>query len=177
MAMTKEQKIAQVENLVGRLQNTSTIYLTNFSGLSVEQVTELRGKFREAGVEYSVIKNTLLKRAMDEIGGYEGLYPHLKGPTAVAFTEDPSGPARVIKKFLAEMKLDLPSLKGAHVEGAVYDEKDLDALARLKSKTEIIGEIVSLLMAPMVNIIGGLQTPGKNIAGAIKTIAEKEETA
>lgn len=175
MAMTKEQKIVQVEELVGRLQNASTIYLTNYSGLTVDQVTQLRGKFREAGVEYSVVKNTLLKRAMDEVGGYDDIYGQLEGPIAVAFTEDPSGPARVIKNFLAEMKLEIPKLKGAHVEGAVYDETALNALARLKSKTEILGEILTLLMAPVVNIIGGLQAQGSNLVGAIKTISEKEE--
>lgn len=175
MAMTKEQKAAEVEVLVDRLQNTSTIYLTNYSGLSVDQVTKLRGRFREAGVEYSVVKNTLLKRAMDEVGGYEELYDSLSGPTAVAFTEDPSGPARVIKKFLSEMKLEIPSLKGAHVEGAVYDETALEALAKLKSKTEILGEIISLLQSPINNIVGGLQAQGSNLVGAIKTIAEREE--
>ncbi len=175
MAMTKEQKAVQVQELVGRLRNAPTIYLTNYSGLSVGQVTQLRGRFREAGVEYSVVKNSLLKRAMDEVGGYDELYGQLVGPIAVAFTEDPSGPARVIKKFLAEMKLDIPELKGAHVEGAVYDESALNALARLKSKTEILGEIVSLLLAPISNIVGSLQAQGSNLVGAIKTISEREE--
>jgi large subunit ribosomal protein L10 len=175
MAMTKEQKASEVQVLVERLQNSSTIYLTNYSGLSVDQVTQLRSRFRDAGVEYSVVKNTLLKRAMEEIGGYDEIFDKLAGPTAVAFTEDPSGPARVIKKFLAEMKLEIPSLKGAHVEGAVYDATALESLAKLKSKTEILGEIVALLQSPISNIVGGLQAQGSTLVGAIKTIAEREE--
>ena len=175
MAMTKEQKASEVQVLVERLQNSSTIYLTNYSGLSVDQVTQLRNRFRDAGVEYSVVKNTLLKRAMEEIGGYDEIFDKLAGPTAVAFTEDPSGPARVITKFLKEMKLEIPSLKGAHVEGAVYDETALESLAKLKSKTEILGEIISLLQSPISNIVGGLQAPGSTLVGAIKTIAEREE--
>ena len=175
MAMTKEQKASEVQVLVERLQNSSTIYLTNYSGLSVDQVTQLRSRFRDAGVEYSVVKNTLLKRAMEEIGGYDEIFDKLAGPTAVAFTEDPSGPARVITKFLKEMKLEIPSLKGAHVEGAVYDATALESLAKLKSKTEILGEIVALLQSPISNIVGGLQAQGSTLVGAIKTIAEREE--
>jgi len=175
MPMTREQKAAEVEVLTERLKGSSTIYLTNYSGLSVDQVTQLRNRFREAGVEYSVVKNTLLKRAMDEIGGYEDLYDKLHGPTAIAFTEDPSGPARVITKYLKEMKIEIPSLKGAHVEGAIYDASALEALAKLKSKTEILGEIISLLSSPVSNIVSGLQAQGSTLVGAIKTIAEREE--
>lgn len=177
MAMTRTQKAAEVDAIAEKLEQTPTIYLTNYSGLTVAQANELRGKFREAGVEYKVIKNTLLKLAMDRLGGYEDLYDQLNGPTAVAFTEEPSAPARVIKKFLKEMKSELPSLKGAHVEGAVFDQDALDALARLKSKTEILGEIISLLMSPLTNIVGGLQAQGSTLLGAIKTISEKENEA
>jgi len=175
MAMTKEQKVAAIDVLAEKLEQTPTIYLTNYSGLSVEQATILRDKFREMGVEYKVVKNTLLKLAMERLGGYDDLYEKLAGPTAVAFSEEPSSPARVIKKFLEDMKTDLPALKGASVEGAVYDENALEALARLKSKTELLGEIISLLMSPVTNVVGALQAQGSNLVGAIKTISEKED--
>ncbi len=174
MAMTKAQKVAAVDAIAQKLEQSPTIYLTNFSGLTVEQANKLRTKFREAGVEYKVVKNTLLKLAMARIGGYDDLYDHLEGPTAVAFSEEPSAPARVIKKFLNDMKTELPSLKGAHVEGAVYHEDGLEALAKLKSRTELLGEIISVLMAPMIHVVGGLQAQGENLLGAIRTISERE---
>lgn len=175
MAMTKTQKAATVEELVEKLEQTPTIYLTNYSGLTVEQATELRSKFREAGVEYKVIKNTMLRLAMERIGGYDDLFEKLHGPTAVAFSEEPSAPGRVIKKYLSDNKITLPELKGAHVEGAVYHADSLAILAALKSKDELIGDIITLLQSPITNIIGGLQAQGSNLVGAIKTIAEKAE--
>jgi len=175
MAMTKAQKEVVIEDLAQKLDATPSIYLTNYSGLTVEQATELRGRFREAGVEYKVIKNTLLRLAMEKAGGYDDLYDNLHGPTAVAFTEEPSAPARVMKKFLEDSKLDLPELKAANIEGAVYQADALDVLASLKSKSELIGEIVTLLQSPMSNVVSGLQAQGSNLVGAIKAIADKAE--
>lgn len=175
MSMTKAQKVEAVGQLVEKLQQTPTIYLTNYSGLTVEQATELRTKFREAGVEYKVVKNTMLRLAMEQIGGYDDLYDTLHGPTAVAFSEEPSSPARVIKKFNDDKKSELPSLKAAHIEGAVYHADALEVLTKLKSKAELIGEIVGLLQSPITNVVGALQAQGSNIVGAIKTIAEKAE--
>jgi large subunit ribosomal protein L10 len=173
MAMTKTQKEAAVVELVDKLQQTPTIYLTNYSGLTVSQATELRTRFRAVGVEYKVVKNTMLRLAMEQIGGYDDVFDALHGPTAVAFSEEPSAPARVIKKFLDETKQTLPSLKAAHVEGAVYEADALEVLTQLKSKDELIGEIVGLLQSPITNVVGALQAQGSNIVGAIKTIAEK----
>ncbi len=177
MSMTKEQKRAVVAALEEKLQETPTLYLTNFSGLTVEQATDLRNKFREAGVEFKVIKNTLLRLAMERLGGYEELFDHLNGPTAVAFSEEPAAPARVIKNYLADTKLERPELKGAYVDGAIFHEDALELLAALKSKEELIGDILGLLMAPMANIIGGLQAQGGNLVGALKTIAEQKGEA
>lgn len=173
--MTKEQKVEAVGELVDKLQQTPTIYLTNYSGLTVEQATDLRGRFRTAGVEFKVVKNTMLRLAMEQIGGYDELYDNLHGPTAVAFSDEPSTPARVMKKFLDESKLSIPSLKAAHIEGAVYEADALEVLTKLKSKAELIGEIVGLLQSPLTNVVGALQAQGSNIVGAIKTIAEKAE--
>jgi len=175
MAMTRSQKEAAVNQLVEKLEQTPTIYITNYSGLTVEQATELRTKFREAGVEYKVIKNTMLRLAMERIGGYDDLFESLHGPTAVAFSEEPSAPGRVIKKYLDASKGELPELKGAHVEGAVYHADALEVLASLKSKDELIGEIITLLQSPITNVVSGLQAQGGNLVGAIKTIAEKAE--
>ena len=174
MPLTKEQKAVAVEAITGKLEAAPTVYLTDYKGLSVEQVNELRNRFREAGVEYKVIKNTLLRRAMERIGGYEDLYDHLHGPTAVALTEEPAAPARVIKKFATDTRLELPELKVAFVDGALYPGDQIDVLASLKSKDELIGDIIGLLLSPATNIIGAMQAQGQNLVGALKTIAEKE---
>lgn len=175
MPLNKDQKAAAVEALTKKLEQTPTIYLTDSAGLSVAQVEKLRNAFREAGVEYKVVKNTLLKRAMDAIGGYDEIYEHLHGPTAVAFSDEPSKPARILKKYLEEGRLEKPSLKGAYVEGAVYHDGSLETLTQLKSKSDLISEIIGLLLSPMSNVVGALQAQGSNLVGAIKTIAEREE--
>jgi large subunit ribosomal protein L10 len=175
MALTKEQKREAVAAIAEDLQSVNTVYLTDYQGLSVEQANALRSEFFKADVRYKVLKNTLLKRAMDEADiDYSELYEHLHGPTAVAFTNDPATPGKVIKKFLEDDN-ELPRLKGAYVDGAFFGPDALDQLAALKSRDELIGDILGLLMAPATNIVGGLQAQGSNLVGAIKTIAEKEE--
>lgn len=175
MALTKDQKIKAVEEITELLDKSPIIYITNYSGLDVVQAGELRGRFREMGVQYKVVKNTLLKRAMDAKGGFDELYEHLNGPTAVAFSEDPAAPARVIKKYIADTRGELPQLKIAYVDGAVYQADALETLAALKSQEELIGDIVGLLLSPITSIVGGIEAPASTIAGAIRAIAEEAE--
>ena len=175
MALTKQQKATILEEVTAQLEDASSIYLTNASGLSVENANALRKKFRESEVQYRVVKNTLLRLAMEKVGGYEELYEHLAGPTAVAFTNEPAAPARVMKDFSKGPGDGLPALKGAFIDGAVYDSDALEALAALKSKDELIADILGLLMSPMTNVVGALQAQGGNLVGAIKTISEREE--
>ncbi len=174
MALTKEQKTAQVEEITGKLEAHSTLYLTDFQGLTVEQANELRGRFRASGVDYKVIKNTLLRLAMERVGGLDVLYDHLNGPTAVAFSEEPAAPARVIKKFISDANTKRPELKVAYIDGAVYDATQLDVLAALKSKEELVADVLGLLMSPLTNVVGALQAQGSNLVGALKTIAERD---
>lgn len=175
MALTKDQKVQAVEEISQLLEKSPIIYITNYSGLDVAQASDLRTRFREMGVQYKVVKNTLLKRAMEDMGGFEELFDHLNGPTAVAFSEDPAAPARVIKKYADDTRGELPALKAAYVDGAIYQADALETLAALKSKEELIGDIAGLLMAPITNVVGGLQAAGSDIVGAIRTIAEKAE--
>lgn len=177
MPLTKSQKAVAIDDLVSLLKDSPVIYLTDFKGLTVSQATELRDDFRQNGVQYRVVKNTLLKRAMDEIGGFDELYDHLAGPTAVALSVEPAAAARVIKKFTKSNNVELPELKAAFVDGAVYGSGSLDVLASLKSKEEIIGDIAGLLLAPITNVVGALTSVGGSLAGAIQTIAEKEEAS
>lgn len=175
MPLTKEQKREAVADISTQLEDVNTVYLTDFEGLSVADANELRSAFREADVEYKVLKNTLLRRALEEKGGFDELFDKLHGPTAVAFTNDPAGPAKVIKAFLEEKGGEVPRLKGAYVDGAIYDGGALDALAKLKSKDELVAEIAALLMAPMKNIAAALDSQGSQLAAAIQAIADGGE--
>lgn len=175
MPLTKDQKREQVAAIAAELDTYNTVYLTDYIGLSVEEVTKLRRAFREAGVQYKVFKNTLIRRALEDKGGFDELYGQLSGPTAMAFTNDPAGPAKVIKKFLGQVDKDLPRFKGAFVDGAVFDDGQLDVLFALKSRDELLGYVLGLLMAPIMNVIGGLQAQGSNLVGAVRTIAEHAE--
>jgi large subunit ribosomal protein L10 len=174
MAMTKEQKVQAVEEISEKLATHPTIYLTDYSGLSVAQTNELRGRFRKAGIEFKVLKNTLVRLAMERKGGYEEIYEQLNGPTALAFCEEPAAPARTLRQFLTDKKLTSPQLKAAYIDGAVYFSESLDVLAALKSKDELLGDILGLVLSPMSNVIGGLQAQGQNLVGVLQTIAEKE---
>jgi len=174
MPMTKSNKEAVVEEIAQTLDGSSIVYLTDYSGLTVDQANELRNRFRKSGVRYKVYKNTLIRRAMEKLGGYDELFDHLQGPTAVAFCEEPSAPARVIKNFVRDESVERPELKAAFVDGAFYAPGSLDVLASLKSKDELLGDVVGLLMAPITNIVGAIEAPGRTIAGAIKTLADKE---
>lgn len=174
MPLTKDQKQEQVAAIAEQLEGHNTVYLTDYAGLTVDEVTRLRRAFRDADVEFRVFKNTLLRRAMEAQGGFDELYEQLNGPTAVAFTNDPASPAKVIKKFLQGRDKELPKFKGAYVDGAVFGEGQLDALAQLKSKDELIADILGLLMAPITNVASALGAPGRKLAGAVKEIAERE---
>jgi large subunit ribosomal protein L10 len=176
MPKTRAQKAEIIDEIGEKLDQYSILYLTNYAGLDVAQTNELRGRFREAGVEFKVTKNTLAKMALDDVEGMDALEDHFSGPTAVAFSEDPAKPARVLKDFLEDEEVERPELKVAWVEGDMYEGADaLNALADLKSREELIGDIVGLLLAPAQNIVGALQGPGQTLAGAIQSIGEDDD--
>lgn len=175
MPLTREQKAEEVTVVTGRLQDNPAVYITDYKGLKVEEVNDLRQRFRESGVEYRVVKNTLLRRAMEDVGGYEDLFTHLHGPTAVAFSTEPAAAARVIKDFTKDTRLAFPTLKVAYVDGAVFAGDQLDALASLKSKDEIVGGVVGLLLSPISNVIGAVQAPGGTLVAILEAIQDKGE--
>ncbi len=176
MALTKEQKAAEVAAVTEMLSDSTAIYLTDFMGMNVEQINALRGRFHESGVKYRVVKNTLMRRALEVHGGYEALYEHLSGPTAIAFCADPSAPARAIKRFRANTSLSVPALKAAFVSGDVYTGDQIDVLASLKSKEELLGDITGLLLSPIANIVGAVQAPGATLAAILETLQEEVES-
>lgn len=176
MSKSRAEKAEIIDEIEEKLSEYPILYLTNFQGLTVAQSNELRGRFREAGVEYQVTKNTLARMALDRVEGKDVLDEFFAGPTAVAFSEDPAKPARVIQDFVEEEDTERPELKVAWIEGELYDDPDdLDTLADLKSREELIGEIVGLLLSPAQNIVGGLQGGGQRLAGLLQSLAEEDE--
>ena len=171
---TLAEKKAVVEQITEDLDGAGAVYIANYSGMSVKEVNNMRGKFFEDDITYRVYKNTLVKRAMDEVGGYEDLYPHLVEQNGFAFVEEElAAPAKVIKELYKET--EKPKFKAAIIDGDYYGEDELDTLAAMKSKSEVIGDIVGLLLAPVSNVVSALEAPGKTIAGALETIAEEGE--
>ncbi|WP_022834476.1 50S ribosomal protein L10 [Salisaeta longa] len=178
MPLTRSEKADVIDSIGERLDDHSIIYLTNFQGLSVAQTNELRGRFRAAGVEYQVCKNTLARIALDRIDGLDALDEYFAGPTAIAFSDDPAKPARVLKDFLEDEDIERPELKAAYIEGEIYEGHEaLDQLSKLKSREELVGDIVGLLLSPAQTVVGSLTGPGSTLAGAIQSMADSDEEA
>jgi len=176
MSKSRAEKAELIDEIGEKLDEYPIIYLTNFAGLTVAQSNDLRGRFREAGVDYQVTKNTLAQIALDRIEGLDALEEFFYGPTAVAYSEDPAKPARVIQDFVEEEDLERPELKVAWIEGELYEGPDaLDTLADLKSREELIGEIVGLLQSPAQNVVGGLTGAGHTLAGILKSLSDDED--
>lgn len=173
--MTREEKSIVIEDLTAQLTDNSVVYLADISGLDAGTTSNLRRACFKADVKLAVVKNTLLAKAMDASNKEFGELPSvLKGNTSIMFSETGNAPAKVIKEF--RKKNDRPLLKGAFVEEAVYVGDDyLDALVNIKSKEEVIGDIVGLLQSPAKNVISALKSGGGKIAGILKTLSEKEE--
>ena len=174
--MTKEEKSKYIDDLATKLSETGVFYLTDTAGLNVETVNALREKCFKGNIELRVVKNTLLKKAMEKIEdkNYEELYGVLGGPTAIMFSEVGNAPAKLIKDF--RKKNDKPLIKGECIEEAIFTGDDnLEFLSAIKSKEELIGEIIGLLQSPAKNVISGLKSGGSTIAGLIKTLSERAE--
>jgi large subunit ribosomal protein L10 len=155
--MTKEEKSKYIEDLAAKLSESGVFYLTDTAGLNVETINNFRRKCFQSKVELRVVKNTLLKKAMQSLVGknYSELYDTLHGPTAVMFSEVGNVPAKLIQEF--RKKSDKPVLKGAYIQENTYaGDKNLDLLAALKSKNELIADIISALKSPAQKVISGL---------------------
>lgn len=172
--MTREEKSRVIEDLTAQLADNTTIYLADISGLNALNTSNLRRACFKANVKLAVVKNTLLAKAMESSDKDFGDLPStLKGNTSIMFSETGNAPAKVIKEF--RKKSDKPLLKGAFIEEAIFigDDK-LDTLVSIKSKEEVIGDIVGLLQSPAKNVISALKSGGGKIAGILKTLSEKE---
>lgn len=172
--MTREEKSLVIEQLTAQLSENSAIYLADISGLDAESTSNLRRACFKAGVKLNVVKNTLLAKAMESSEkDFGDLSTVLKGNTSLMIAEASNAPAKVIKEF--RRKSDRPLLKGAFIEEAIYiGDNQLDALVDIKSKEELVGDIIALLQSPAKNVISALKSSGGTIAGIVKTLSERE---
>ncbi|MCK4569801.1 MAG: 50S ribosomal protein L10 [Bacteroidales bacterium] len=173
--MKKEEKNQVVEAMAERLNTNNNFYIADTSELNAEDTSALRRLCYKREVTLTVVKNTLLKKAMDKTDkDLEELYDVLKGPTSIMFSESGNAPARLIKEF--RRTSDKPIFKGAYIEEMTYIGDDqLDFLITLKSKNELIGDIIGLLQSPVSNVMSALQSGGNILSGVVKTLSEKSE--
>jgi len=172
--MTREEKSQVIEDLTGKLSENRVIYLADISGLNASDTSNLRRACFKANVKLAVVKNTLLAKAMESSDKDFGELPTvLKGNTSMMFSEASNAPAKVIKEF-RKGKQEKPILKGAYIEESIYVGDDqLDNLVNIKSKEELIGEIIGLLQSPAKNVISALQSGGGKIHGILQTLSER----
>jgi large subunit ribosomal protein L10 len=175
--MNKAEKTATIEVLKEQFANNAFFYLADPTSMTVAETNKLRRICFERGIEVQMIKNTLIKKAIEDgpaEKNYASVLELLHGPSMVLFSETANLPARTLKEFRSST--DRPVLKGAYIDSAVFVGDDqLDVLAKLKSKEELIGEVIGLLQSPAKNVIGALQSGGQKIMGVLKTLEERGE--
>jgi len=172
--MRREEKAKYIDNLAAELQASTIVYLTDTADLTVESVNSLRRRCFQANIKMRVVKNALLQKAMDKVEGknYSGLSSVLKGSTSIMFSEVANAPAKLIQDF--RKKSEKPLLKGAYIDEAIFvGDNQLVVLEALKSKEELVGEIIGLLQSPAKNVLSGLKGAGGKIAGILKTLEER----
>jgi large subunit ribosomal protein L10 len=172
--MTREEKDAVVKDLTEQLNITPNVYVTDAGGLTVAQVNTLRSLCFKAGIEMRVVKNTLLRKAMEATGkDYSGVFPELKQQSSVFFvSENFKAPAKLIKDF--RKKGAKPALKVAYIDEAVFvGDGELEALENLKGKNELIGEVIGLLQSPITMVMGQLTSGSNTLGGLLKALEER----
>ena len=175
--MNKEQKNEVIEALKEKFNQYNNFYITNTEALTVDQIGKLRRICFNKKVEMKVAKNTLIRKALESIDAerYNGVYDSLHGVTALMFSENPKEPALIISTFRGESKTEKPVLKAAYIDSDVFVGNDqLDTLKTLKSKQDLIGEIIGLLQSPAKNVISGLNA-GSKLAGIVKALEERAQ--
>ena len=173
--MRKEDKQVLIDSILSELKACPNFYLTDVSDLNAEKTSQLRRQCFNSGVKMIVVKNALLHKAMQQMEkDYEGLYDVLKGSTALMLCETGNAPAKLIKNF--RKTSDRPILKGAFIEECCYIGDDmLDTLCNVKSKNDLIADVIALLQSPMKNVISGLQSGGHKLSGILETLSERPE--
>jgi large subunit ribosomal protein L10 len=173
--MTKDQKNEVIELLKGKFSQYSNFYVTDTESLTVAQVGKLRRACFDKKVEMKVAKNTLIKKALESLDSqrYTGVYDSLHNVTALLFSENPKDPAIIISSFRKELNKEKPVLKAAFIDGDIFSgDNQLKALTTLRSKQDLIGEIIGLLQSPAKNVISALNAGGK-LASLVKAVEER----
>lgn len=171
--MRKEDKNAVIANLGELLQKYPHFYVVDSEGLNAQQTTDLRRMCFKQNIKMVVVKNTLFKKALDASEtDFTPLYDSLKGTSAILFSEVANVPGKMLKK---NTKTGIKGLKAAYAEGGFYGADQLDALAALKSKEELVADVVALLQSPIKNVVSALQSGANNIHGVLKTLSERAE--
>lgn len=173
--MRKEDKQLLIDSIAQLLTDNSNFYLTDISALNAEDTSALRRLCFKNGIQMQVVKNTLLRKAMEKVDRqYDELYVTLKGNTSIFLAEAGNAPAKMIKEF--RRKNSRPIIKSAFIEDTVYiGDENLDFLTSIKSKNELIADVIALLQSPAKNVVSALQSSGGKIAGILKTLSEKGE--
>ncbi|HUH33701.1 MAG TPA: 50S ribosomal protein L10 [Daejeonella sp.] len=171
--MRKEEKHEVVLALTEQIQEYGNFYITDTANLTVAKVNAIRRKCFESDIKMQVAKNTLIKKAMEAAGGdYSEMYDVLKGSSSIMFSKTANAPAKLIKQLRKQG--DKPLLKAAYIDSAVFiGDNQLDALVNLKSREELVADIIALLQSPAKNVISGLQSGGNKLAGIVKTLQER----
>jgi large subunit ribosomal protein L10 len=171
--MNKTEKTEVISSVKKMIRNSSAVYLTDYSGINVEDISKLRGEFRKEKVKYKVIKNTLFKKALEELGKYDKLADHLVGMTGYVFaTDNPVAPAKIIKKYHDESKK--LSLKACYIDEQFYEGSELNMLASLPSKNDLIVGILGSLKSPASGIVGVLNAVARDLANVVDQIAKQK---
>lgn len=173
--MRKEDKQVLIDSMLSELQACPNFYLTDVSDLNAEKTSQLRRQCFNSGIKMLVVKNALFQKAMQQMGkDYDNLYDVLKGSTAIMFCETGNAPAKLIKNF--RKTSDRPILKGAFIEECCYvGDNMIDALCNIKSKNDLIADVIALLQSPAKNVISALQSGGHKLSGILETLSEKPE--
>ena len=174
--MKKELKNQVIESISAELKEYPNFYITDIAGLNAGQTSKLRRECFEKGIKLSVVKNTLFTHVLKASGNaeLESLVETLVGNTAIMYTTSANAPAKLIKDW--QKKGEKPALKGAYVQECAFIGADkLDELVAIKSKEELIGDIIAMLQSPVRNVLGALQSAGQTIAGVVKTLEEKNQ--
>jgi large subunit ribosomal protein L10 len=171
--MNRSEKEAIVAEVAEKVSRATALYFADFTGLTVEEETELRREFRKAGVEYRVVKNTLARKALEQVTGYDRVFDKLVGPTGIAFSyEDAVLPAKIIKKF--KEKSGKLTLKAAVLEKQVFDGSQLDTLSNLPSKKDLLAGIVGSLQSPISGIVGAIGAVLRDLVNVMDAIEKKK---
>ena len=171
--MNRSDKEAIVAEVVDKASRAAAMYFADFSGLTVGEATDLRREFRKAGVEYRVVKNTLARKALERVTGYDSVYDKLVGPTGIAFSyDDAIAPAKIIKKF--SEKSGKLKLKVAVLEKQVFDGSQLDQLSKLPGRSELMAGVVGSIHAPISGIVGAIGALARDLVNVIDAIEKKK---